>query len=323
MKQESISIVGSGAWGCALAIALSDKFNSIYLIAKDNNEVKQLANKHSALKNTFDKNIIITADIQKIASTQSILITTPSNVFNNILERIIPYISDKTYIAWGTKGFDIKNACFLSQTFAKIMPNHKACVISGPTFAVEIANKEPSAIMVAAKDKNVRDHWQNTIKTKYICAHSTDDVIGVEIGGCIKNIIAIATGMAKGLGFGANTQTVIITKGIKEMTTLGEALGAKTQTLQGLSGVGDLILTCSHILSRNYRFGKELANNTINVKQALKNVGATVEGYNTIELLLDISSKKDIEMPICEAVFAVIEGRKSAQDAILKIISTE
>lgn len=322
MQKKSISIIGSGAWGSALAIALSVKFDSIYLITKDIDETKKIKKQHPVLNITFADNIIITDDINKISETNCVLITTPSTAFSEVLKNITPLISKNTFIAWGTKGFDIKNSCFLSQTFTKIMPNHQACVISGPTFAKEIANKHPSAIMVASKDKNVRDYWQENISTKYIYAHTTDDIIGVELGGCIKNVLAIATGISYGLNFGANTQTVIITKGIQEMKKLGLVLGAKEKTLQGLSGTGDLILTCSNMLSRNYRFGKELANSE-NIEEAIKNVGATVEGYNTIKLLLDKALEKGVKIPICETIFAVIENKKSAKNAIMEIVNND
>lgn len=322
IKNKSISIVGSGAWGSALAIALSDKFNTIYLIAKDNEEIKNLGNQHKALKTPFNKKIVITADIKKISTTKAILIATPSYAFTDILKKIAPYISKNTYIAWTTKGFDTKNNCFLSETFAKIMPDQNACIISGPTFAMEIANKEPSAIVVAAKNKDVRNYWRNTIKTQHIRSYESDDIVGVEIGGCVKNILAIATGISKGLGFGANAQAALITRGLVEMTRLGVVLGAKKSTLQGLAGMGDLILTCSCDLSRNRRFGKELATG-INAQRAMEKIGATVEGYNNIELLLNIANKAKVEMPICREIFAVIKNKKTAQDAVLELMQRD
>ena len=318
-KKDSISIIGSGAWGSALAISLSDKFKNIYLIAKDEYEVKELGNKHSALDTAFSENIIISTDINKTTISEAVLIATPSYVFADILEKLKPCISGKTYIAWATKGFDTKNNCFLFETFAKIMPDYSACVISGPTFAIEIANKNPSAIVVASIDKDVKDYWRNRIQTKNIRCYSTDDVIGVEIGGSVKNVLAIAAGIANGLGFGANTQAAIITRGLAEMTRLGVALGAKKQTLNGLSGMGDLVLTCSCNLSRNRKFGKELASGN-NTQKALNNVGATVEGYNTIELVLDKALKIGVEMPICEQVYAVIEGEKSPKEAVIELM---
>ena len=314
--KKSISIIGSGAWGSALAITISDKFDTVYLIAKDAAEVKRLGNQHSALNTPFSSNIVITADLNKVILTEAILIATPSHVFAEILQKLSNYVSVQHYICWATKGFDTLNKCFLHETFEKILPNHNACVISGPTFALEIANKNLSAIVVASKNIKTRKYWSEAIQTKNLLCYTNDDIIGVEVGGSVKNIIAIAAGIADGLGFGANTQAAIITLSIAEITRLGVALGAEKSTFQGLSGIGDLVLTCSYDLSRNRRFGKELAKN-ITIEQALLNVGGTVEGYSTMQLILSMAHAKNIAMPICEQVFAVTNGKKSPREAVV------
>jgi len=153
-------------------------------------------------------------------------------------------------------------------------------------------------------------------------AYMNSDMIGVEIGGAIKNVLAIAAGIASGLGFGANTQAAIITRGLSEMKRLGKAIGAKEKTFYGLSGLGDLVLTCSDDLSRNRRFGKELAKNN-NVETALKNVGATVEGLNTLKIVLKLSKKYSIELPICEQVAAVVNGKSSPKDAVKSLMTRQ
>ncbi|MCS5592827.1 MAG: NAD(P)-dependent glycerol-3-phosphate dehydrogenase [Gammaproteobacteria bacterium] len=315
----SLAIIGSGAWGSALAISLSEKFDTIYLIAQNEAEVKSVGNQHSALNTPFSNNITITADLSQVSAVKAVLIATPSYAFAEVLNKLSHYVTEQQSIAWATKGFDTPNACFLHETFENTLPNHAACVISGPTFAMEIAKKKPSAIVVASKDKTTREYWAAAIQTKTLRAYTNEDITGVEVGGSVKNILAIAAGIAYGLGFGANTQAAMITRGLAEMTRLGVALGAKKSTFQGLSGMGDLVLTCSEDLSRNRRFGKELAKN-VTIEQALTNVGGTVEGYNTLQLILSMARAKDIELPICEQVFAVTEGSKSPTEAVTELM---
>lgn len=319
MTQRSLSIIGAGAWGSALAVSLSEKFDIIYLIAQDDAEVKSLSTQHDALNTPFSSNISITADLNNITAAEAVLIATPSYAFADILKKLSHYVSEQHFIAWATKGFDTPNSCFLHETFEHALPNHAACVISGPTFAMEIAKKKPSAIVVASKDSATREYWADAIQTITLRAYTSEDVTGVEVGGSVKNILAIAAGVANGLGFGANTQAAIITRGLAEMTRLGVALGADKSTFQGLSGMGDLVLTCSDDLSRNRRFGKELAKNAT-IEQALTNVGGTVEGYNTLQLILSMARAKEIEMPICEQVFAVTRGKKSPKDAVTELM---
>jgi len=315
----NLAIVGSGAWGSALAISLSEKFDTIHLIAQDADEVKTLGNQHGALNTPFSGNVSIASDLSIVSTVEAVLIATPSYAFAEILNKLSHYVSKQHFIAWATKGFDTPNGCFLHETFESALPSHAACVISGPTFAMEIAKKKPSAIVVASKDSATREYWSTAIQTKTLRAYISEDVIGVEVGGSVKNILAIAAGAANGLGFGANTQAAIITRGLAEMTRLGVALGAEKSTFQGLSGMGDLVLTCSDDLSRNRRFGKELAKNAT-IDEALANVGGTVEGYNTLQLILSMAHAKDIEMPICEQVFSVTEGDKSPTDAVTELM---
>lgn len=168
-------------------------------------------------------------------------------------------------------------------------------------------------------DEGTRELWANIIQTKTLRAYTNPDIVGVQVGGSVKNILAIAAGIANGLGFGANTQAALITRGLAEMTRLGVALGAEKITFQGLSGMGDLILTCSDDLSRNRRFGKELANN-VNAEEALKNINATVEGFSALKLVIDIANQLKIEMPICEQVMLVTQGIKTPIDAVNELL---
>ena len=208
---------------------------------------------------------------------------------------------------------------FLHESFEEIL-DHVGCAISGPSFASEVASKKPTALTVASKDTAVRDYWAKVLQTNTLRAYTNEDIIGVEVGGSVKNILSIAAGIATGLGYGTNTQAALITRGLAEMIRFGKKLGANASTFNGLSGLGDLVLTCSDDLSRNRRFGKALANKQ-SVAQALKNVGATVEGLNTLELVLSIAKKNKIEIPICEQVNQVIQGQTSPISAVNYLMS--
>ena len=314
----SLAIIGAGAWGSALAIALSDKFDRIFLITKDKENTDRLGNQHEALSKAFNSNISISNNFVVIEDSQAALIATPSSSFNTVLTNLKPHIKNKP-IAWVTKGFDPDNGKLLHESFSQKFPDHHPCAISGPTFAKEIVEKKPAAIVVASKDKLTRDFWAKTIQTNNLRAYTNSDIIGVQVGGSVKNILAIATGIANGLGFGANTQAALITRGLAEMTRLGIVLGAEKVTFQGLSGIGDLVLTCSDDLSRNRRFGKELANN-IPSDKALKNINATVEGFKALKLVIMIANNHQIEMPICEQVLAVTEGRITPREAVTELL---
>ncbi|QKQ24420.1 NAD(P)-dependent glycerol-3-phosphate dehydrogenase [Candidatus Ruthia endofausta] len=319
---KSLSIIGAGAWGSALAIALYDNFDTIYLHAHTQDEVKTLKPKHPVLSTCYPHNIKITCDFSKLQDSKNILIVTPSYAFSEVLEKIKPLINDTHQIAWGTKGFDTTKKCFLYESFEHIFPNRNGCVISGPSFAFEVATNKPTALVVASVDKNTRNHFAKLIQTSTLRAYTNADIVGVEIGGSVKNILAIAAGIAAGLGYGINTQAALITRGLTEMSRLGISLGAKNSTFVGLSGLGDLVLTCSDDLSRNRRFGKELAFNH-SIKDALANVGSTVEGLNTLELILSIANKEQVEMPICEQVYQVTQGKLTPTEAVNYLMSRE
>ena len=318
----NLSIVGAGAWGSALSIALSDNFDVIYLHTHTQEEVTTLQPKHPALPVNYKSNVELTSDLSKIRQSESILIAVPSYGFATTLEAIKPFLNSEQVIAWVTKGFDTNHQCFLHESFESILTDYSSCAISGPSFAFEVASQKPAALTVASKDKNTRDYWAKALRTQTLRAYTNEDIIGVEVGGSVKNILAIAAGIALGLGYGANTQAALITRGLAEMIRLGKALGAQESTFNGLSGLGDLVLTCSDDLSRNRRFGKELANNC-SVDQALENVGATVEGLNTLELILSIAKKNQIEMPICEQVYQVTQGLITPTEAVNHLMSRE
>lgn len=319
---NNLSIIGAGAWGSALSIALSKNFDTIYLHTHTAEEAETLKTQHPALSVKYADNVKLTFDLSLIKQSKSVLIAVPSYGFSTTLKHIKPFLTKQQPIAWVTKGFDTNHQSFLHESFESILNGHPSCAVSGPSFAFEVAMQKPTAVTVASRDKETRNYWAKALHTQTLRAYTNEDIIGVEVGGSVKNILAIAAGIASGLGYGANTQAALITRGLAEMIRLGKSLGAQEKTFNGLSGLGDLVLTCSDDLSRNRRFGKALADNQ-NVRQALDSVGATVEGLNTLELILSIAKKSQVEMPICEQVFQVTEGNISPTQAVNHLMSRD
>lgn len=320
MMSNNLSIIGAGAWGSALAIALSENFDTIYLHTHTQAEVGTLQPKHPALSINYPSNVVLTFGLSQVKNAHSVLISVPSYGFFNTLEDLRLSLSEQQSVAWVTKGFDTHAQCFLHESFESIFKKRPSCVISGPSFAFEVAKRKPTALSIATKDKKTQKHWASIFNTQALRSYTNDDVMGVEVGGCVKNVLAIAAGIAAELDYGANTQAALITRGLAEMTRLGIALGAKPSTFNGLSGLGDLVLTCSNDLSRNRQFGRALTKNQ-NIEQALKSVGATVEGFNALALVLSIAKKNKVEMPICEQVKQVIDGNTTPIKAVNQLMS--
>ena len=183
--QKSLTVIGAGAWGSALAIILSDKFDEIFLIDRDKESINKLERQHPVLSKPFTNSITLSHDVSLVAKSEGILIAAPSYAFSGILENIKQHLNGHHHIAWATKGFDPHNECFLHETFNEILPTYKACIISGPTFATEIVEKKPAAIVVASKDKKTRDFWASTIQTNTLRAYTNTDIIGVLVGGSV------------------------------------------------------------------------------------------------------------------------------------------
>ncbi|SFV64064.1 Glycerol-3-phosphate dehydrogenase [NAD(P)+] [hydrothermal vent metagenome] len=315
---ENLFIIGAGIWGSALAIALSNQYKKIFLYTHSKTEFQTLChnNKHPLLTTKFNNNIQLTTDINVIKKTNAILIAVPSVAFYKVIKQIKPLITQQK-IAWVTKGFD--NTTQLSKIF-KDEYQIDGCIISGPSFALEVSNNKPTALVVASKNETLSQYWAKIFQTPFIRSYQNNDIIGVEVGGLVKNSLAIATGIANGLEFGANTQAAIITRGLNEMINLGVALGAKKNTFMGLSGLGDLTLTCSDNQSRNRQFGQYLAKG-FNAQESLKKVGSTVEGLEGVNSIIAIAEKLKIEMPICQQVFNIIKGKTTPKESVNYLMS--
>lgn len=312
-----ISIFGAGSYGTALAIALSRNGSPVHLWSHNLQHCLQMQNERQNQRFLPDINFPASLHIEHnlksaVKKSRDLLIVVPSHVFSEILEQIRPHLQPNHRIIWATKGLELHSGCLLQEVVEeKLGTEYPLAVLSGPTFAKELAMGMPTAIALGCQNQLFAQELQARIHcSKHFRVYINQDMIGVQLGGAVKNVIAIAAGIADGMGFGANARTALITRGIAEISRLGVALGAKANTFMGMSGLGDLVLTCTDNQSRNRRFGMMLGQG-IPAQQALENIGQVVEGfYNTKETYL-LAQRQGIEMPITEQIYQILFHQKS------------
>jgi glycerol-3-phosphate dehydrogenase (NAD(P)+) len=245
-----------------------------------------------------------------------ILVVVPSHGFREILEAIKPLLKNGARICWATKGFELHTGKLPHVVAAEVLgADRPVAVLSGPTFAKEVGEGLPTALTIAANDAAFAQDLAVTLSGDNFRAYTSDDMVGVEVGGAVKNVLAIGAGMSDGLGFGANTRVALITRGLVEMTRLGVALGARRETFMGLAGMGDLMLTCTDNLSRNRRMGLALAAGK-SVEEAQEEIQQVVEGVLAAEAVHEVAEKLGIEMPICHQVYRILYEGASPREAV-------
>jgi glycerol-3-phosphate dehydrogenase (NAD(P)+) len=250
-----------------------------------------------------------------------ILIAVPSHAFRSTLTMVLEHGLNDRRVVWATKGFELESGLLPHQVAAELIGSSvSTAVLSGPTFATEVAAGLPSALTIASTDAAFAHDVAEMIATETFRAYTSADVIGVEVGGATKNVYAIGAGISDGLGFGANTRIALVTRGLAEMTRLGRKLGARQETFMGLAGMGDLVLTCTDDLSRNRRFGKALASG-IPAPAALREIGQVVEGYYGARAVRQVARRMEVEMPIVEQVYEVLYEALSPRLAVANLMS--
>ena len=326
MKSCRLAIIGAGAWGTALALHLARK--NIDVCLWDNNEalMKDLAlercNRRYLPNFPFPESLHVEPSFEKaVTNAQDILLVVPSYAFGKVLTALAPYMKLGTRILWATKGIDPEDDQLLhhlvERNFSKAMP---FAVLSGPSFAGEVAAGLPTAVAVASNNEAFQQEIVTLFNTSVFCLYPTSDYIGAELGGSIKNVLAIAVGINDGLEYGTNMRSVLITLGLEEMTRLGLAMGAKAETFLGLSGLGDLVLTCTDSQSRNRRFGLALGQG-LSVEEAEKSIAQSIEGKNNARQIFELAKKFHVDMPIVEMVFNIISEKESAKKSLLGLLS--
>ncbi len=325
---SKISVFGAGSWGSALAIQAARNNNPTLLWGHNPEHMQHLAedrqNKRYLAGLNFPELLQISSDIKATAEYSDILlISVPSHAFKDTLLKIKPFVSDSVKIAWASKGFAPDSGEFLHQTVAHVFgDNTPAAVLSGPSFAKEVAADLPTAVTIASTQKAFADELAAIMHSPHFRTYTTTDIISVQVGGAVKNVLAIAAGIADGIGFGANTRAALVTRGIAEISRLNTALGGQQETLMGLSGLGDLILTCTDNQSRNRRFGLALGQGK-NREEAIKEIGQEVEGISAARETFHLAKKHNIDMPITEQIYRVLYDGLAPLSAVQNLLQRD
>ncbi|MDP2561055.1 NAD(P)H-dependent glycerol-3-phosphate dehydrogenase [Psychrobium sp. 1_MG-2023] len=317
IESADIAVLGAGSYGSALAICLARNEHKTLLWAHNPEHVAQLAKDNSNEKYlpgaTFPPTVTVNGDLKSVvAATKNILVVVPSFAFAQMLEQLKPLLTKEHRLAWATKGLEADTGRLLQDVARDILGDEIAlAVLSGPTFAKEMAAGLPTAISLSASEDDFAEDLATLLHNeKNFRVYRNTDFIGIQLGGAVKNVIAIGAGMSDGLGYGANARTALVTRGLAELCRVGQAVGADPATFMGMAGLGDLVLTCTDNQSRNRRFGLALGKG-VGIEQAQQDIGQVVEGYrNTKEVYL-LAQRLKVEMPITDQIYQVLYQGKA------------
>lgn len=325
---KKIGILGAGSWGTALAIQAARNGCQVLLWGHHSAHMAVLENDRQNKQYLpgilFPSNMAVTADLDKVAKFSSlILISVPSHAFKDTLNEFKSHGHGEIQIAWATKGFNPDEGSLLHELVAEIYtPNTPAAILSGPTFAKEVAAGLPTAITIASSEPALTNQLTRIFHSERFRIYKSSDVIGVEVGGAVKNVLAIAAGIADGLGFGANTRAALITRGLTEIIRLGIKLGGQQETFMGMAGLGDLILTCTDNQSRNRRLGLALGEGK-DRRSAAQEIGQEIEGVLAAKETYLLAKKYAIDMPISEQTYKVLYEGLAPLSAVQNLLSRE
>ncbi len=328
IKTSPIAVLGAGSFGTSLAILLAKNGNPTRLWGRSCEHIKEMqvdrSNQKYLADLQFPKNLTLFEDFQScIEGVKDILVVTPSYAFEQTLLQIKNHskANDQLRIVWACKGLEPNTGNFLSEKANQIFAqNIVKGVLSGPTFAKELASGMPTAITLASNNSQFSADLTSRLVNQTFRVYLSDDLEGVQFGGAIKNIIAIGAGMADGLGFGANARTALITRGLAEMMRLGTKLGGRTETFTGMAGLGDLILTCTDNQSRNRRFGLAIGKGA-SIEQAAKDIGQVVEGVRNTKEMAKLANLHQVDMPICQSIYKVLYEKQSPKEAAKDLLT--
>ncbi len=325
---EKIAVLGAGSWGTALAILAARNGCQTLLWCHHPEHAATLAqdrqNKRYLPGLVFPENLDVTSDLAEVAGfTRLMLVSVPSHAFKDTLLKLKAYSSKQIQIAWATKGFNPDNGALLHEVVADIFsPETPAALLSGPSFANEVAAELPTAITIASSQPDFAYRLSSILHSERFRTYTNSDLIGVEVGGAVKNVMAIAAGIADGLGFGANTRAALITRGLNEIIRLGVKLGGKQETFMGLAGLGDLILTCTDNQSRNRRFGLALGLGKDKLA-AMQEIGQEIEGISAAKETYLLAKKYGVDMPITVQTYKVLYEGLAPLTAVQNLLARE
>jgi len=321
-----VAVLGAGSWGTALAIQFARGGRRVRLWGRDRERLAAMAlarrNERYLPSAPFPDSLALEPSLPAaLAGARDVLVVVPSPAFRGVLGTLAAHLEPAMHVAWATKGFELASGLLPHQVAAEVLgPERRIAVLSGPTFAREVGAGLPTAMTVASPDAAYAEALAAELSSANFRAYTSTDITGVEIGGAVKNALAVGAGLSDGLGFGANTRVALITRGLKEMTRLGVALGAAASTFMGLAGLGDLVLTCTDDQSRNRRFGLALAAGAT-PEAALAEIGQSVEGYAAARAIRAVAARTAVEMPLCDVVYRVLYERMPARDAVRELMS--
>ena len=323
-----IAVLGAGAWGTALAIHLAKAGHQVKLWSHSASQAERLNEQHENSRYlpgiAFPKSLSVSASLDQVLySAESVLVVVPSDAFREVLKQVSHYVGSKSvHIAWATKGFEPKSQSLLHQVALEVLgEDFGISVLSGPTFADEVAKGLPTAMVSASPQESEAQYWADVFHFGAFRMYTQSDMVGVEIGGAYKNIIAIATGLSDGLGLGANARAALVSRGMVEMMRLGEALGGQPETLMGLAGLGDLVLTCTDNLSRNRRFGLRLAESNQTAQAVIDEIGQVVEGVKAVIAVKQIALNLSLDLPIMEQVYQIVTEQSTPKEAAMALLA--
>ena len=320
---RKIAVIGSGSWGSALANHIAERGNIVNLWSFSEEEKNDINNnRHIKFLEgvTISQNVTCFIDIEEVVKNSEIILhVTPSKVTREVFKTYKDFVEDKPVLIC-SKGFEEENLLTLDEVLKEELPNIRIGCLSGPSFATEVANHIPTAIICASEDEGILNTIPEIFSNENMRVYKSKDIKGVEIGGALKNIIAFCAGVCAELGFGTNAQAALITRGLAEIARLGVEMGAKLETFYGLSGLGDLILTCSSDESRNRRAGR-LIGKGYTIEEAKKEIGMVIESIDNLRIAKKLSDKFNVEMPIVNTAYDALENNTNPKEAAKKLMT--
>jgi glycerol-3-phosphate dehydrogenase (NAD(P)+) len=326
-RTEPMTVIGAGSWGTALAIQLAREGHPTQLWGRDGVQLEAMRHARRNARYLPDAEfpdlLQVAIDLRPaLQAARDALIAVPSHAFRATLELIKPHLRVDARIAWATKGFEIATGMLPHQVAQRVLGARPAAVLSGPTFAKEVGAGLPTAMTVASEDERFAKDLALSLSGPSFRAYTQTDIMGVEVGGAVKNVIAIGSGIADGMGFGANTRVALITRGLAEMMRLGVKLGAARDTFMGLAGLGDLVLTCTDDQSRNRRFGMALGRGQT-LSEAQSGIHQVVEGLPAARAVYDVAQRLRVDMPISLEIYRVMHEGKPVRAAAQALMGRE
>jgi len=327
MSTSKISVIGGGSFGTVIANITAENGYHVSFWMRNESQAEQLnltrENSQYLPNYRLNERIVATSDMaDAVKGSGLIFVAVPSSSFRQVVRDMVPHISEDTVLVSTTKGIESGSFDMMTQILNQEAPKAKVGVLSGPNLAMEIAKKDPTGTVIASSDEQVRKLVKSALKSKYFRVYSNNDMFGVELGGSLKNIYAIIAGIAAALGMGHNTNSMLVTRALTEMARFGKELGADPMTFLGLAGVGDLVVTCSSPLSRNYRIGLALGKGTP-LEEAVAELGQVAEGVNTVKLVQEKAEELGVYMPLASGLYKIIYENDSIENIISSFMLSE